>query len=365
MSAPFSGQFLAAYENNAGQLGYLKINVDPDRKGVGIAYMTTMVIGEFAIFDCVVSVDGQATIIGKAKRSERLEKSYDQSRTLSENDKREISFSIQKSKDRHLLTVHDVGVKTEVSLDVISFPNRAKPKKLASWSAFKEWANSVKSSDRDSIFRGVARSSYGLKTSFHRTGRVDLERYRDADMPVFTDLAETVGGLRFDGDMGAIWGFAQHYGFPTPLLDWTESPYIAAYFAFLERLEKKDMNDEEPVRIYYLDGKFVSVNKPPRVGMADKFPRVWIFRPNSKGNQRLVFQQGVFLHSNVVEIEAYLLYWSKRQNVPVVSVVEMPASIALEAVEELGYMGVNHLSLFPGLDGAAKHAAVKQFYRRS
>lgn len=365
MNTPFSGQYLAAYKNAEGQTNYLKINVDPDRQGIGLAYLTSMESGNFAICDCMVGIDEAGAICGKAKRSERLEKAYDEKRTLSELDKQEVSFRIDRTGEVHRFTVLNGDKQHDFFLEPIGLPNRAEATQIASWGEFRAWANSIKAKDRQSIFRGVARSSYGLQTSFHRTGRVDLERYRDSDMPIFSDLAETVGGLRFDGDIGAMWGFAQHHGFPTPLLDWTESPYIAAYFAFAERMEKRDLDEQEKVRIYYLDGGFVSQNRPPTVWMADYFPRVWIFRPNSKGNQRLIFQQSLFLHSNVVEIEAYLLYWSKRQNVPVVSAIEMSAALAQEAMEELSYTGVNHLSLFPGLDGAAKYAAYKQFLRRN
>jgi len=50
-----------------------------------------------------------------------------------------------------------------------------------------------------------------------------------------------------------IWAIGQHHGLPTPLFDWSEDPYIAAYFAFNEKSNKNQLENTENRVIYALN----------------------------------------------------------------------------------------------------------------
>lgn len=111
---------------------------------------------------------------------------------------------------------------------------------LNSWGEFCNVARKFKKYP-DYIWRGQRLENSELKSSFDREFRTTNNRQAELDR-IFNnfkrrleDLPNKKSGITKD----EIWAIGQHYGLPTPLLDWTECPYIAAYFAFYEKSGKE------------------------------------------------------------------------------------------------------------------------------
>ena len=98
------------------------------------------------------------------------------------------------------------------------------------------------------LFRGHANSEWTLQTTLERAGHrtIPLQRYHNMIvsarryignlLPDNVDFDERPG-LRADETYVPFpnyeyAAFLRHHGFPSPLLDWTESPFVAAFFAF-------------------------------------------------------------------------------------------------------------------------------------
>jgi len=95
------------------------------------------------------------------------------------------------------------------------------------------------------LFRGQANAEWGLTTTLQRATGKDEETATDYhhwmqivhnDITSFLDKRwDTDAKLRvigFEVKGIAFMVYLRQNGFPSPLLDWTQSPYIAAYFAF-------------------------------------------------------------------------------------------------------------------------------------
>lgn len=90
----------------------------------------------------------------------------------------------------------------------------------------------------DYIYRGQRCycDKWKLQSSFDRKYPNIGNRRKDKLYEIFEKFVQKLGEIRNFNDIDfkedTIWAIGQHYGLPTPLLDWTKSPYIAAFFAF-------------------------------------------------------------------------------------------------------------------------------------
>lgn len=94
------------------------------------------------------------------------------------------------------------------------------------------------------LFRGVSDSQkYHLESTLDRIKKgVSLSEYHGIIKIVHNHVATCTGREwnletkvnlgEFDLQAYEFMAYLRHNGFPSPLIDWTESPYIAAFFAF-------------------------------------------------------------------------------------------------------------------------------------
>jgi hypothetical protein len=136
------------------------------------------------------------------------------------------------------------------------------------------------------------------------------------------------------------------FGYPTPLLDWTYSPFISAYFAF-----KKASTASGKVRIFVFDRsnwiadwKQLQKITPARLHFS-------LLDAIAINNTRMIPQQALASVTNAEDIESYIGSMGRADR-KYLQVIDLPVEQRTEVLRELSMMGINAGSLFPGLDGA-------------
>jgi hypothetical protein len=241
-------------------------------------------------------------------------------------------------------------------------PSGITTKRLRTWDSFKEKVSSFDS--KRFVFRGQEDSRWRLRSSFFRSGRANLERFLNADVADLQKAVSSVSNHAFNlADplhYGAFLNLVQHHGYPTPLLDWTWSPYVAAFFAF-HRLGKNPVIKKRGyVRVYKFD-----IAKWQTLKRADKvfpiWPNVSVLDALAFGNPRAVPQQAISTVSNVDDIESYIESVESREGQKYIEVFDLPMSERNRAMRELALMGITAGSLFPGLDGVCESLKERNF----
>lgn len=166
-------------------------------------------------------------------------------------------------------------------------------------------------------------------------------------------------------DENHLWALAQHYDLMTPLLDWSYSSYVAAYFAFKENKHKNN----KCRYVWGLNYKQVCDNYPK-----DRIfnTRIEYFDPMSSEHPRLINQRGLFTtikngkvtdKACIDDIDIERIVKNNKYsgcNGPWLIKIRIKdiKKNREEFLRRLNAMNINHISLFPEIKGAAEFSNI-------
>ena len=240
---------------------------------------------------------------------------------------------------------------------------------VASWGAFVQLAaetDSQRGPGRLILFRGQSQQ-WRLFPNLLRPMRgvvslgmaVKAERAALAHFQSQAHLHYPPSGLALparENALGDWWGLMQHHNAPTRLLDWTASPYVAAYFA-----AEKDYDEDGAIVVIDAGPLTSGDGRPsPQEALTDGYMfqhnppnELFAFTPFSK-TPRLVAQQGYFtVSSTPLGGHDDLLASSGA----IVRRWVIPKTLKATLMHHLRAMNVAAHTLFPGLDGLGRSAS--------
>lgn len=241
-------------------------------------------------------------------------------------------------------------------------------------------------------FRGQGKATYKLSPSIHRHTSITnsdklftmekklLTRYRERSVPYLKSQLNDNWELLF---------LMQHFGMPTRLLDWTENPLIALFFA-LSSSQKNDNGDyDEDAAVWIMspskwnetifrgqsynggamspsDG-FVNngYSLDTDVRYLNEYPVAILGIHNSP---RIVAQRGSFcLFGKCLDAmdDIYSRTGDDRVNFPndTLTKIIIPAAMISTLLERLVWMGITDAVIYPDLEGLAKETKRQFGYR--
>lgn len=279
---------------------------------------------------------------------------------------------------------------------------------LESWQDYSEYIQQELLEYTSYVFRGQARDEWQLESTLDRelkdvdTPGAIIQRHRH-----LRDFQRASRGRRGPSPRSIKsenewWALGQHHGLATPLLDWTEAPFVALFFAFekpvdeeteyrtVHALSESDITkmtdsllrehsaemaihklDSTPNLLgsaleldtgtstdesHGLSGQLTSLFTPPPSppGVID------VVRPQSDENANLVSQRGLFVRApESMSIQDWIMVNFPNSTAGILFKIRIPNSGRDDCLKFLNRMNINRLSLFPDLYGASNYCNMK------
>ncbi|MCX5734923.1 MAG: FRG domain-containing protein [candidate division NC10 bacterium] len=234
------------------------------------------------------------------------------------------------------------------------------------------------------LFRGQRKSSWPLTTTLERyTGQpYTMRGYWELIRNYVKCPVESVTEKRWDiGDYPEedlspfahpgyeFMVYLRHHGFPSPLLDWTESPYVAAFFALRSFVDVNRQEDSEAEAAIYHYEELPEGSK----NWGKYEPHIRGLGPNIVTTPRHFRQQSWYTVCRVLqEGNGEYGYASHEEvfrkgdtNQDVLTKIRIPASKQNEFLDRLSLMNINAYTLFGNEEGLMEALAYKAIVTKS
>lgn len=235
---------------------------------------------------------------------------------------------------------------------------------LDSWKQFSELIQGRGLTRNSLLYRGHINAHWELVPSLYRGVEEDKAgRLAERQLSEFKMAARgrcQTPGTEPDDHW---WALGQHMGLRTPLLDWSTSPYVSLFFAFAGT---DDYSDTGRRAVYVLDRNLIE--QRCKVLREDDEDEEWLVRfvePFSHENSRIVGQAGLFtLSPPGWSIEQWVNYEFEDQSDKLALIkILIPERDRANCLRHLNRMNISYLSLFPDIDGSAKHCNLRRDIR--
>jgi hypothetical protein len=265
---------------------------------------------------------------------------------------------------------------------------------LNSWEEFEEQLRELENMRRELayadryLYRGQEKKGYKLETTLERhMGRcISLRDYYSLIFPAKYEIQSFVqdtwnipsinhfekwledwdsfmehafGGSEDFQTIYSYMVYLRHYGFPSPLLDWSSSPFIAAYFAF-----RNILHQSEDVSIYiYLESMSGS-----KIGGNE--PYICVMGPYVETDQRHFIQQS--LYTMCINRDDTTWSFSPHEDVfnrnnpdqDILWKFNIPHTERLKVLKLLDHYNINALSLFRSKESLMETMALRRIHFR-